>query len=48
MQRQKLFVKHVEKRMVRIGNCAIFNTEDDSPLSDLFLLGRILSFSVLV
>lgn len=40
-------MKSVEKTIVRIGDWAIFKTEDDCPLQNLFLLGRVLSFSIL-
>ena len=48
VQRQHLIVKAVEKRIVRIGNWCVFKIEDDCPLPYLFLLGRVLSFSLLV
>ena len=48
IQRRELMVKHVEKRTVRIGDWAIFKTDVNSPLANLFLLGRVLAFSVLV
>lgn len=48
VQRQHLIVKAVEKRIVRIGDWCVFKIEDDCPLPYLFLLGRVLSFSLLV
>lgn len=48
VQRRQLIVKAVEKRIVRIGDWCVFKTEDDCPLPYLFLLGSVLSFSLLV
>lgn len=47
IQRQHLIVKSVKKTVVRIGDWAIFETEEDCPLQNLFFLGRVLSFSIL-
>ena len=48
LDRQKLIVKSVERRQkLRMGDWAIFMTEDGSGLSQKFLLGRTISFSVL-
>lgn len=48
VQQQHLIVKTVEKRIVRIGDWCIFKTDNDCPLPHMFLLGRVLSFSLLV
>ena len=47
LDRQKLIVKSVERRQkLRMGDWAIFMTEDGSGLSQKFLLGRTISFSL--
>lgn len=48
MQRQHLIVKTAEKRIIRIGDWCTFKTDFDTLLPHKFLLGRILSFSLLV